>query len=168
MVTKVVIEDHVPIALPLSADAKDDEMMERLPGIIKAPPNPWMPLHSIRKFTPGEKPQAAEPHMKMMMPVMNIFFRPSLSPNDPPKIISEASMSRYALRIQNRSVPDASKDLCKEGNATFKAVPSMNAIAEARIVAVIIHLPAVLLKDTNAIKYNDTVCEPECFIRMMS
>jgi hypothetical protein len=106
----------------------------------------------IRKFIPGETPQAAEPHMKMMMPVMNIFFRPSLSPNDPPIVIREASMSRYALSTQNRSAPDAFKALCKEGNATFKAVPSINAIAEAKMVAVITHLPAVLLKDTNGIK----------------
>jgi hypothetical protein len=126
--------------------------MERLPGIIKAPPNPWMPLHRIRKFMAGERPQVTEPHIKMIMPVMNIFFRPILSPNDPPKVISEASISRYALRTQNRSAPDAFNDLCKEGNATFKAVPSINAIAEAKMVADIIHLPAVLLKDTNAIK----------------
>ena len=139
--------------------ANDEEIIERLPGIIKAPPNPWMLLQMIKKFTSGEKPHAAEPNIKMIMPVMNIFFRPSLSPNDPPKIISEASMSRYAFSTQNKSVPDAFNDFCKEGKATFKAVPSIKAIAEAKMVTTIIHLPAVLLKEIDAIKDNDAMCK---------
>ena len=83
--------------------------------------------------------------------MMNIFLRPSLSPNDPPGIISDASMSKYAFKIQKISVPVAFKDLCKEGKATFKAVPSIKAIAEAKMVEAIIHLPAALLSETVAI-----------------
>src|SRR4051794_39425160 len=109
-VTIVVMADHVPIAFPLSFAVNADEIIERLPGIIRAPPKPWMLLHTIKKFTSGERPQAAEPDIKMKMPMMNIFLRPSLSPNDPPGIISDASMSKYAFKIQKISVPVAFKD----------------------------------------------------------
>ena len=99
----------------------------------------------------GDKPHAAEPIMKIIMPVTKTFLRPSLSPNEPPKIISDANIKRYAFNIQNKSAPEAFKDFCKDGSATFKAVPSIKAIADAKMVDVMIHLPALLFNDTVAI-----------------
>ncbi len=75
---------------------------------------------------------------------MKAFFRPNLSPNEPPVKISAASINRYEFNTQKRSVPDAFKSFCKEGNATFSAEPSMKAIAEARITEDMIHLPVQL------------------------
>jgi hypothetical protein len=43
---------------------------------------------------PGAKPHAADPIININIPVMNIFFLPSLSPNEPPNNISEASINK--------------------------------------------------------------------------
>jgi hypothetical protein len=92
-VTIVVTADHVPIALPRSFSSIDDEISDKLPGIINAPPIPCTILKATKNVMPGAIPQAAEPAMKIIIPAMNIFFRPSLSPKDPPMRIKDASIS---------------------------------------------------------------------------
>ena len=94
MVTIVVIADQVPMALPLSLGLKAVEINDKLPGIIRAPPIPCNARKIISNKTVGAKPQAREPMIKISIPIMKIFFLPSLSPSEPPIKMKEASINR--------------------------------------------------------------------------
>src|ERR1700744_3347546 len=90
----VVKDDEGPMALPPSFSALEDGLSDKLPGIIKAPPAPWMILQMIRPVVDGERPQEKDPAKKTTIPVIKTFFRPSRSPSDPPTRISDASIRR--------------------------------------------------------------------------
>src|ERR1700743_763382 len=93
-VTTVVKDDQVPMALPLSFSSMEEDISDKLPGIIKAPPAPWMILQMIGAVVDGERPQAKDPAKKTRIPGIKPFFRPSRSPSDPPTRISDASIRR--------------------------------------------------------------------------
>ena len=117
--------------------------MDKLPGIMRAPPSPCTALAAINHVTEGDRPQLTEETVKIMMPVMNTFLRPNLSPSEPPTKISAASISKYAFNIQKMSVPSAPKSSCNDGRITLRAVLSIKAMLEASIVEVRIHRPVV-------------------------
>src|SRR6202012_5706856 len=90
--TTVVTEDHTPMAFPFSFSSMAAEISDNLPGIISAPPTPCTIRHRINTVVSGQTPQAAAPIINTPMPAINILFRPSLSPSEPPIRISDASI----------------------------------------------------------------------------
>ena len=145
-VTVVVNADQVPIAFPRSFSSINAEISESEPGIINAPPAPWMTRQRISIVTDPAKPQAADPAIKITIPHIYTRFRPNLSPSIPPTNVNAANISRYAFSTQKSSVPSAPSDCCNAGNTTFNAVASIKAIEDAKTAAAINHRPVVLLK----------------------
>ena len=110
-------------------------MMARLGGTIKAAPTPWTTRLPIRLAGFGAKAQAIDAKANRTIPAANTLRRPSLSPIAPPASSNEPNMSVYPLTTHCRSENVACREVCIAGNAIYASVPSINAIAEAKMVA---------------------------------
>ncbi len=53
-----------PMALPRSSGGKTLEMMDRVLGIIMAPPSPWSARNPMSHPMPGASPQASDARVK--------------------------------------------------------------------------------------------------------
>jgi hypothetical protein len=83
--------------------------------------------------TSDASPQAAEAAANTTIPARNMRLRPKPSPKTPPSKSNAASGSENPLLTHSTSGPVAAKSACTLGITTLRAVPSMNAMLEARI-----------------------------------
>ena len=65
-----------PMALPRSSGGKTLAMIDRVLGIIMAPPSPWTARKPISHPIPGARPQASEARVKTHSPTMKTALRP--------------------------------------------------------------------------------------------
>ena len=84
---------QMPIAVPRCSGGKVAVMIERLAGLISAPPTPWTARAPIRKLMFWARPHATEAATNSTRPMMNTFFRPNRSASLPPSSISTAKVS---------------------------------------------------------------------------
>jgi len=84
---------HVPIALPRSEGGNASEMIERVPGIMKAAPMPWSARPPTSQLSEGAKPSVAEASAKTTTPKRNMRRRPKMSPRRPPVTSRTANTS---------------------------------------------------------------------------
>ncbi len=68
--------DQVPIALPRSSSENEELMIASEPGIINAPPIPWIVRAAMSDSELGERPHHTEATVKIAMPIMKILRRP--------------------------------------------------------------------------------------------
>jgi hypothetical protein len=127
--------DQVPIARPRSASSNVALMMARLPGTRNAAPIPCSARPIIRMRGEVATPQITDAAVKNATPKRKTFLRPNWSPSDPPTSIRAPRKSANASTTHWTSVMVAWRSACRAGSATLTTVPSMNVIAEPRIVA---------------------------------
>jgi hypothetical protein len=127
--------DQVPIARPRSASLNVALMIARLPGTRKPAPMPCSALAIISTRGEGARPQKIDAAVNETTPKRNTRLRPNWSPIAPPTSISALRKRVYASTTHWTSVMVAWRSVCNAGSATFTTVPSMNVIADARIVA---------------------------------
>ena len=72
-------------------------------------------------------------------PIKKTLLRPKRSPSEPPTSNKADKNSAYPLITHNSSVPVIPRSFCRAGNATFKAVLSINTRLDARIVDRSVH-----------------------------
>ena len=138
----VVIADapaHVPMARPRRSGGKAAERIARLCGTRSAAPKPWTARAAISQPTVGARAQASEASANTTVPVSNSRRRPNRSPAAPPTRISEPRKRVYPFTTHCSAPRLASSPRCITGSAIVTTVASMNAIAEARMVAASTH-----------------------------
>ena len=84
---------HMPIALPRSAGGNVLVMIESVPGIISAAPQPWIAREATSQPSVGAKPIVAEAAAKTTTPIRKTLRRPKMSPRRPPVTSSTAKES---------------------------------------------------------------------------
>ena len=84
---------HVPIARPRSCGGNVFEMIERVPGIMNAPPMPWIARPATSQCWLGARPIRALDRAKTATPNRNMRRRPKMSPSRPPVTSSTANVS---------------------------------------------------------------------------
>ncbi len=126
---------HVPMAAPRSSPEKVEVITASDAGVSRAPAMPWIPRKMMSVVTSGAAAHSADASPKSVTPSVNIRTSPKMSPSEPPRRISEPSVSRYASTTHccEASPPPRSRWIA--GSATFTTVMSMNAIDDPRIVA---------------------------------
>jgi len=86
--------DHAPMARERSSALIEAERRARLPGTSNAPPIPCTARAISRVMAFGASPHIAEAPEKATRPMTKTRRRPRRSPNDPPRIRSDPSVSR--------------------------------------------------------------------------
>jgi hypothetical protein len=84
---------QVPIARPRSCGGKVFEMIERVAGIMNAPPIPWTARPATSHSCDGARPMAALETAKTTTPNRNTSRRPKMSPRRPPVTSRTANVS---------------------------------------------------------------------------
>src|SRR5437660_8695524 len=95
-------------------------------------------------------PQPMDDNTKTPIPARKTRLRPNKSPSAPPTRINAPKKSPYDSTTHCTSTTVAPRLCCSAGRATLTTVLSINAMLEARIVAVRIHGPASSVQGTVA------------------
>ncbi len=103
---------------------------------------PWIARDAISQVMVCERPARAEAVTKMMMLPMKIHFRPSRSPNLPPRMVAIVWVSRYAVTTQlmcsapprSPTIVGSAVDTMVESSADKSIPPTIRAKATLRAV----------------------------------
>ncbi len=88
-----VVAPQIPKAVPRSLPWNSWASRASETANIVAPPTPWRPRATMRKFAVGATPQSSEPPVKITIPSAKIRLRPSRSASEPAVSVSAASES---------------------------------------------------------------------------
>ena len=130
---------QVPIALPRSSGGNALEMIDRVPGIIRAAPLPCSRRPTTSQVCVCAKPMNALLQANTTTPMRNTVRRPKMSPRRPPVTSRTAKASVYALTVHSRPAIDASRSRWMDGRATFTAVLSSITMNSAKHIAPSVH-----------------------------
>ena len=86
--------DQAPMARLRSSARKAPWIIARLPGVSSAPPMPCSTRATTSTSAVGATPHSSEARANQTVPMMKTRRRPSRSPSEPPRRMSEASESR--------------------------------------------------------------------------
>ena len=84
---------QVPIAIPRCLGGKALVTIDRVAGIIRAPPTPWTTRLTTSDIVSGASPAVAEEREKSVTPIRKVKRRPKMSPRRPPVASSTAKAS---------------------------------------------------------------------------
>src|SRR5437588_6839132 len=124
--------------------------MARLPGVRRAPPRPCTNRAPMSASAVGATAHSSDATVNTPVPIWKMRRRPLRSPSEPPSRMSEASVSRYPLRIHCRELVEACRSSPILGTATLTTVPSRNAIPDPRTATASTQRPARLPKATSS------------------
>ena len=109
-------------------------------GVTIAPPTPCTARAAISQPIVGASAAAADPAVKMTIPIRNMRLRPNRSPRAAPIRSSTAKVSVYALTVHSRPEMDACRSRWMVGSAMVTTRLSRVVMNSAMLVIANVHI----------------------------